>query len=137
MRFARTWLGERQCFAACSHPRTAAATQHAIHAQLQTDHHAALKSLLVAHHAALKSLPVIHVQHQAATLDVASDAAADCSARSSQRRAAAIPVAQQLVMHAQQLALAARAEQLLQLLQHQHLLLHQLHQHQWLTHMLT
>ena len=137
MRFAKIWLGERQCFAACLHPRTTAVIQHVILVQLLTDQLAALKSLLVAHHAALRSLLAIHVQLQAATVDVASDVVVDCSARSSQRRAAVIPVAQPLVMQCQLLALAARADRLQQLLQHQLLLLLQLHQLQWLTHTLT
>jgi hypothetical protein len=102
-----------------------------------TDQLAALKSLLAAHLAALKSLLAIHVQLQAATPDVASDAVVVCSAKFSQRRLAVIPAAQPLAMQCQQLAPAALADRLQQLLQHQLLLLLQLHQHQWLTHTLT
>ncbi|MCU0712027.1 MAG: hypothetical protein MUC43_08210 [Pirellula sp.] len=112
-------------------------TQHAILVQLQTDHRAALKSLAVAQLVALKSLLAIHVQLLAVTPDVASDAVADCSARSSQRRLAAIPVAQQLAMQCQLLALAAPVDRLQQPLQHQLLLLHLLLQHLLLIHTLT
>ena len=109
-------------------------THRAILVDRRADQHVALKSLLVAHPAVLKSLLAIHVQLQAVTADVANDVVADFSVRSSQRRAAAIPVAQQLAMLAQQLALAALVEQLQQLLQHQLLLLRQ---HQLFIHMHT
>jgi hypothetical protein len=82
-----------------------------------------------------KSLLAIHVPLHPAIADAAKRlVAADFSARSSQRRAAVIPVAQPLAMLAQQQA-AAHAVRLQPLHQHQLLLL--LHQHLWLIHMHT